>query len=214
MSDARSRLSEMPRATRWGLLALVGLVVYFGVFEPWLGAVQSLSAQASAKTAELANLSGRAGSIEAAKASMLQGLARYGEGTLPSDSAAGSIALNKRLEAVLQEHAVKGATTTARTASLNAGPLNPAGSGVRLDRLVAELQFESSPETASAVLASLERAPEVSAVSRVEWRKQVGAKADRQVRVTMSVEAWIKSAREARGGAVPSGVGVGVGGLP
>lgn len=214
MSDTRSKWSQMPRATRWGVMALVGLVLYFGVFEQWLGAIQSLSSKASAKTAELANLSGRAGSIEAAKASMLQGLARYGEGTLPGDAAAGSIALNKRLEAVLQEHSVKGATTTARTASLNAGPLNPAGSTTRLDRLVAELQFESSPETASAVLAALERVPEVSSVSRVEWRKQGGAKSDRQVRVTMSVEAWIRSAREARGAAGSSaGIG-GVGGLP
>ena len=214
MSDVRSKWSQMPRATRWGVLAGAGIVAYFGLFEPWLGRMQSLSSKASAKTAELANLSGRAGSIEAAKASMLQGLARYGEGTLPGDAAAGSIALNKRLEAVLQEHAVKGATTTARTASLNAGPLNPAGSTTRLDRLVAELQFESSPETASAGLAALERAPEVSAVSRVEWRTPGGgggAKSDRQVRVTMSVEAWIRSAREARAAA---GSSAGVGGLP
>ena len=67
--------------------------------------------------------------------------------------------------------------------------------GVPINRIIIEFSFEASPETVAAVLAELERTPEVAAVSRVKIdRSGVRGGAnddDRLVRATLSPEAWI-----------------------
>mgnify|MGYP001337583078 CR=1 FL=1 len=43
MSTMRSQWSSAPRAMRWAVVALVGIVAYFTLFESWLGTMESLS---------------------------------------------------------------------------------------------------------------------------------------------------------------------------
>ena len=62
-----------------------------------------------------------------------------------------------------------------------------------VDRLILEVTFEASPESVIAILAELERSPEIASVSRVKIDRSISRLADDEhlVRATLTPEAWI-----------------------
>jgi hypothetical protein len=65
-----------------------------------------------------------------------------------------------------------------------------------IDRLILEVTFEADPSTVISVLADLEKAPEVTTVSRVRIDKTNNRDDTvRTVRATITPEAWILADR-------------------
>jgi hypothetical protein len=68
----------------------------------------------------------------------------------------------------------------------------------QIDRSQAEIKFDAVPETFAAVLADLEKSPEVTAISEVEVRKADRDPSSRTLSVTIRAETW-SIARKGRG---------------
>ncbi len=184
-----SRVSDiyrgLPRAGRWGVWAGAGLLGYFAVVEPIMDKTNALNSRADARAQAIAEVrsGGGAGAADL-------GLRRFGHVEPPGDPRERNVAFNRRVLEILETHALKDHASTTRNAPLNAGPLLTAlaPSHQKVERHIREVQFEATPETLAAVIADLERTPEVAAVSRVQIRKPEGG--GRIVRATIAAEAW------------------------
>ncbi len=185
MSRLADIYRDLPRAGRWGLLALAGLFAYFGVVEPVVDKTGALKARAEARTRAIAEV--RSGGAAAAAD---LGLRQFGVVEPPGDPRERAVAFDRRVLEVLDKHSVAKHTSTTRTVPMTPGPLLTAlaTANQKVDRRIREIQFEATPETLAAVIADLERTPEVAAVSRVQIRKAEDG--GRMLRATVSAEAW------------------------
>ncbi len=181
----------MPRAARWGLLFVALLASYFIVIERLIDQINKLNSKADDRIGALVALTH---DPSGSAADIALGVRKFGEVNLPGDEQTRSVAFNRRVSSILEKHKIKDNSTT-RKMTLGQGPLKDAyGDGSRIDRLVREVQFEATPEDISAVIAELENAPEVAAVSRVQIRRGDSRDtAGRILKVTLSAEAWVLS---------------------
>lgn len=191
MSDLSDKFRTLPRAARWGVSALGILVAYFIIAEPLIDKMNTLNSRADDRVGALVALtydpSGSAADIAL-------GVRKFGEVLLPGDEQTRSVAFNRRVSSILEKHKIKDNSTT-RKMPLGQGPLKEVyGDVSRIDRLVREVQFEATPEDLAAVIAELESAPEVAAVSRIQIRRgDQKDTAGRILKATVSAEAWIVS---------------------
>lgn len=187
------RFRSLPRSARWLIWGALGLLAYFVIVEPIVERTSRLRILADSRAGQLAKAHSGAVVLAAAQSDIKAGVQRFGMVELPGEPKERSEAFSRRVGEILQAHGVR-PTSTVKETPLGNGPLLGAlGSEYKVDRLVTELQFDASPATVAAVLADLERAPEVAAVSRVQVRK-AGPQGDRPVgkvlRTTIAVEAW------------------------
>jgi hypothetical protein len=191
---------DLPRAGKWGVAAALALVAYFAVVEPVIEKSAELSLRAEQRTLELTSFQREQGTGEGARAALAVGISRYGEVAWPEEQGARVDAFNRRIADVLRRHGVTGQRTMTRTASMPRGPLLDAlGPGAAVTRHTNDLQFDATPEQISAILAELEKSPEVAAVSRVHLRRNDEQERARLLRANISVETWVL----ARKGALP-----------
>jgi len=196
MSTLLGRYNSLPRVARWAILAGAGFAAYFLIVEPVLDQRGAFQVKADEKAKQLASSHSGSNEAEVANSELRTGVTRFGVPELPGAPAERSQAFTKRLASVLQSHGVRDHTSTVKEMPLASSTLaSTFGTDYRVDRLVTELQFDASPETFMGVLADLERAPEVAAVSRVQLRKFAPAANSRSsppriVKVSLSVEAW------------------------
>lgn len=186
------RYRSLPRAARWGLIAVGVIIAYFAAIEPALDRINKVRAKVGTKEAILASYERDQDKLRMAYNEIGAGLTRYGDVSFEfaDRSDARATEFNKTVAAILKKHGVSQSTTTARPATLGTGPLQDAvGQGYRVERLINEYQFEAEPEVVTAVLADLERSPLVSAVSRIQVRKG-DAKEGRKVRAVIAAELW------------------------
>jgi hypothetical protein len=185
MSRTADVYRDLPRAARWGLCALAALLAYFVVVEPVVDKTSTLNSRAQARAKAIAEVrsGGGAGAADL-------GLRQFGVVEPPGDARERAVALDRRVLEVLEKHSVEKHTSTTKTAPLASGPLLTAlaTANQKVDRRIREIQFEATPETLAAVIADLERAPEVAAVSRVQIRKSDDG--GRTLRATVAAEAW------------------------
>jgi hypothetical protein len=188
MTRLLASIRAMPRALQWGLAAVIGLIVYFAAVEPALEARAGLAGEADRKADALLALAH--GTRESDEIAL--GIRRFGSVAPPGDPRERADAFNRRVNDILDTHKVTDRTGTTRTIPLAQGPLSSAleAGGQRVDRVVRELQFEASPETLAAVVAELERSPEVAAISKVQARK-ADEESGRVLRTILTVEAWV-----------------------
>jgi len=195
-----AKIASLPRAARWGLGAVVLFGAYFGVAEPVLDEINRVNGQADVKAAVLASYESADGAMGAAAQTTGLGLRRFGQVEFPGDPESRPVAFNQAVDQVLKKHGISGQTSTSRVAPLGSGPLTAnVGAEFRIDRLMKDIQFQAEPEAVAAVIADLERTPEVATVSRVQVRQvESRDQGGRQVRATIGVEAWLLT-RKARG---------------
>jgi len=198
-----ARYAALPRVTRWVIFAGALIATYFGVVEPVLDRTNQLSARADAKSASLAAYEKNRASLTAADAAVKLGLARFGMVEAPGDPEGRPVEFNRMIDALLDEHEISGASSTSRTVPLGNVPLSQAfGPDFRVDRLVRDLQFESTPEALTAFLADIERRPLVTTVSRLNVRAEEGrdakVAASRSLRISLAVETWLLVRKGAR----------------
>lgn len=186
MSALLAWFRALPRAGRWALLAALGIGAYFAILEP----IVDLTASYRLKGDRLESLLARGeldpGSPEGR--AVLLGIANFGEPLPPGPERERTEAFYTGVNEVLARHGVASPrlTTRERVPIATAGP-------VPGERLIVDVQFESTPEVVTAVLADLEREPSVAGVSRVLLRRsaQSADKAGGTLQVTLSPEAWI-----------------------
>ncbi len=187
----------LPRAGQWLVMLGVLLVGYFGIVEPVLDATASARARVETLRAAIRSGVDGAGGAKSDRDAVELGARLYGEVRLPGEEKAGSEALSKRVADVLRAHGVREYTQADRRLTLPAGPLTrEVGAEHRVERIVKDIQFEASPDALASVLADLERSPEVSAVSRIQFRKAGSGSGGRGasakvLRANMAVESWV-----------------------
>ena len=64
--------------------------------------------------------------------------------------------------------------------------------GGRVQRITADVRFDTGPEEATAIIAELEECPEIEAISSLRLSRRHGGR--RKVRVALTLDAWIVSA--------------------
>lgn len=204
MKGLIARFAALPRAARWLVLGGVAIAAYFAVVEPVLDATAKLDAAYALKLARLEAAARDHATDSSVESDVKLGVQRYGLVSMPGAPKDRSEAVNRRIAQVLMAHSVRDVTTTVKETPLSgntlARELGPSGDGgveLRVDRLVTELQFEASPEAVAAVVADLERSPEITTVSRVQLRKAAagggsGSKSSssRLVKAVVAAEAW------------------------
>jgi hypothetical protein len=201
MTNVLHIFRSMPRAARW-LVAFGAVVIgYFVAVQPAIDAILIMNGRAAGARGELGHEGRERAAREQAVVLVRSGMGVFGTVSFPGEPAERSEAFNRRINEVLFKHDVKGDRRVTRTAPLEPGPMDAAaGPSKRIDRLIMDIQFEASPEQVSAVLADLESAPEVAAVSRVQLRRESGgeggAAPGRTLRVNLSAEAWLLSRKE------------------
>lgn len=180
-------------------------VVYIGVFEPTLAFADRWNRRATelesamARDKELAGLDGDGYRIQAAQSA-------FGEPVRPGQKDITPEGLLRVVNAVLDQHGVGGRTVSESSSALTGDAAVALGAG-EIRRFILQVSFEADSATVAAVLADLEKAPEVAAVSRVRIDKasvRFGSVDDESgngglVRATLSPEAWIVS-RSTSGG--------------
>ncbi|MDX2146246.1 MAG: hypothetical protein SFZ23_01890 [Planctomycetota bacterium] len=199
-ASLRQRWDRLPRATRWLTAFLLFVALYFALVEPAIDARQRWSTRADSIEARLASLSTSDGVPSEVRSDLAAGVRRFGEPPLPGDPRAASESLTRRITSVLLEHDVREHTATSREVPVASGPLvSSLGTEARLKRLIREIQFVATPEAVASIIAALERSPDVASVSRVQLRKQGGARSEGDVvRAVVAVEAWAASRQGGR----------------
>lgn len=196
MNELLARWWSLPRAVRWLAMLVVGVGGYFLAVEPVLDWRAERAADAEALSEALARGADRSGADARAGAALKS--VRFGSPLAPGGEER-IRELNARVEAIFSAHRVTNLTIRARApVSLGRDAFAPAlPAGTVAQRAGLDIEFEAPPETATAVLAALESAPEVASVARLVIRR-LDREGQRRLSVSVAPEAWIFA--PARGG--------------
>jgi hypothetical protein len=204
------RYRALPRSGRWLIIFGLFVVAYFAVLEPVMERTGHYKSQADGLARSLGEKAQIRGKIadNAGVIEQLTGL--FGRPTPPADRSRRSSALEKRINTIFSEHQVSNQRTTYRepVALTTEAPRALAGPKDRLERLAAELTFETDIPTLMAILTQLEQSPEVSGVTKISIRKVAPSGRSREkdgpVQVNLTAETWIvtpaSTSRPSRGG--------------
>jgi len=190
---------QLPRATQWGISAVVGGVLLL----LWNDHVLRLTDEWNRESDRLlARVDKAAGSAQ-----RLQSLRRLrpavlgiGPVTAPGREAHAERALNEVINDILKLHPVSRDSFSYRGPSkLRRGTLSRViAPGEQVERITGDLRFDSTPTEATAIIAELESSPWIDAISNLRMTRQPGP---RKVTVDLTIEAWIVSTeRRARVG--------------
>ena len=200
MTQTVAYYRSLPRAARWMLWALAGLVLYFAVIDPLVGLYASISHRASAEAAMLVGFEQSRQTSDDATASVAAGVSRFGEVAGPGDPDGRPDLFGRKVAEILTVHGIKDQKTTTRSSTLGRGPLlDSLGQGSQVMRYAIEMQFDSTPEQVAAIVADLEKTPEVAAVTKVQIRR-LDEDRSRTVHATISAETWLLTRKSGRGG--------------
>ncbi len=179
-----------------GAAAFAGL--YFAVIERALDAINRDSGKSTSAESAIAEYARSGGKLRTASESVSRGVRQFGDVALPGDPQSRPSEFNSAVDSVLSKHSVQNITSTSRTSPMSNGPLTKyLGTGQRVDRVMKELSFSATPEAFDAVLADLERTPQVAAISRVQVRQgDDREKADRLLKVSIALETWTINRKE------------------
>jgi hypothetical protein len=191
------RYKAMPRSGRW-LVALVAFVgVFFLVVDPLLARWGQYRVDADQIENSLANQARLRTELAESSRTIEQVAALFGRPALPGSVAEASAGLEQRINRIFAAHKVANLKTSYRDPVVMSNVDAPAivGTGQKLNRLVAEMSFETDTANLSAILRDLEESAEIASVTRVSVRKLAagrGAKGDTggSLQVSLNAEAW------------------------
>jgi hypothetical protein len=190
MNTLLARYAALPRAARWGIWGGLAIILYFAAVEPIVNEAAALHAKAADMAAKLVSLDREAQTGQARV--VATAAAKFGMPALPGDSDRTTAVFNTKVGGVLKQHGISKYSDLLRMQPMSQGPLtHSVGADDRVERSVAEIQFDATPEVVAAVVADLERTPEVSAVSRVQLGRADKDGGSRTLRATLAVEAWV-----------------------
>ena len=189
---------QAPTTVQWS----IGAVVIAVLFLAWNDIVVRLTDEWDVRAHRmLANVDRAAGDTQ-----RLQSLARLrpvvlglGPVDAPGSESEAEKRLNMAVNEVLKEHPVSRDSFSLRSpAKLKRGTLERLiSSDQRVERITGDLRFVAGPDEATAIIAALEKRPEIESISSV----RITRKAGRKVTLDLTVDVWIvTSQRKSRGG--------------
>ncbi|MCA9285708.1 MAG: hypothetical protein KDA22_10855 [Phycisphaerales bacterium] len=190
------RYRAMPRAMQWGVLAIVGLVVFMLVDSTVWRLGRSWGDQADEMQAVLDDTQMKRASLNhELEATVLA----HGQVRMPLPEADGAAALAKAVNEALTRHHALGAVYDSRASSNMPGDSlrGVIAPGQQPARVAGDVRFKAKPQDVAAIVAELESSPDVESISRLTIEKD--QKDMTNVRVTMTVEAWVIKSKDARG---------------
>ncbi|MGD9689245.1 MAG: hypothetical protein AB7K52_00150 [Phycisphaerales bacterium] len=196
-----ARYAALPRSAKWLIVAGAFVAAYFLAIEPALVHTARLNSEADKLASSLQRKSQMRTRVSEAAAQIEKLAGLLGQPALPGDPGERDNALRKRINAIFSEHKVQGQKVVYKDPTPISVPedsvVSLVGPGKRLERLAVDLTFETDIPTLMAIMQSLERAPEVCAVSRVNVRKLAppGSSRSRErdggpVQVNLTAETW------------------------
>lgn len=211
MNALVKKYNSLPRSGRWLVWTLVVVVAYFAVVEPVLTLTASAKAHADALAAGLERERALTSTDSDQGRTLANGRLSFGEPYLPEDPANKPEALHKVVDEILQKHDIGNRVKAERHIRISSDEatqlLGPLAATSSVERLILDISFEATPDVVTAILADLEQAKEVAAISRVEIRRQdAGGRGStapsnsRIVKATISPEAWVIAGTSAAGG--------------
>lgn len=191
MTGLVEKWNALPRAARWLAYLVVFVGLFFGAVQPLWNLVDRIGARAASlenalrRSKELST----ADSSEGAVIASAQG--SFGKPLMPGSSRLTPGAFGRVVDGILEGHLVQDRTVMERTVPMAQADADRLRAG-KINRLILDVTFEAKQETVIAILADLERASEVAAVSRVRIDRTGMRDEEAQlVRATISPEAWI-----------------------
>lgn len=177
------------RALMWALMGAGAIAAYFLLVEPALELGASLRARADALSQTLAEVRRSEAAAQRDVQAVSLGRRQFGDVAMPGDPRERPIEFNRRIAEVLREAGISRHESRSRPGSVARGPLQAALETERIEAMVAELDFEATPEQVAQVVAALELCPEVAAITRIHLDR--AADGSRRLAVTLSLETWI-----------------------
>jgi len=185
---AIARFLSLPPAWRWGGGLAAGLVLYMFTTDYVWSAADSLNERSNRIESAL-----RDGKVRGKWVSgdVHEAVVALGPVSVPRTEGAGTEALGAAIREVFEANSVSAYSLDVRPGA----PLPPtalrdvAGPAERIERLVGELRFTTTPDALAKIIAGLESRPEIESISRLKLAK---LEADRKVQAAMTVEAWIR----------------------
>ncbi len=196
MSALLQQFKTLPRAAQWLAYLAVVLLVFFGIIKPLWGLSDTVGGDASkletaiARHNDLSSAdSGDGGYIASTQAVFGTPMMPKAGGLKPED-------FTRVVDGILESHQITDRNVNERpkTPMASLKPEYKTLLGVTgIDRLTLEVTFEARPSDVAAILADLERAPEVAAISRVRIDHNNSRNGDIEevVRTTIIAEAWL-----------------------
>lgn len=192
-AELKQRYRAMPQRQQW-LLIGVAAVVGFLLVDQYLWA-QAEEWRVSGDRIEAALARSR--SVQANVTSDLQrSVATFGPVEPPSKDDAGRVALGNAVNEVLKKHRVAGSSFDSR-AGQRIKDSNATVFNGGLERLQAELKFESTAEELPKILADLEAHPDIETISGMRLQRN---EQTRKITVQATVECWVVPGAGSRGG--------------
>lgn len=196
LSSFSETYNRVPRAMRWLIVFGVFILGYYLVLEPSLDSANQARDRADRletalrrDRAMLASGGRRGGELD--RSVTVYGLPRH-----PTEPDARPENLQRAVNKILMDQGISNATYSERSGVIPADKaVAVVGQAARLERFVLDVTFETTPERAMSILATLEQTPEVTAISRVKIDKSTNSRdrdsGGRIVRVNIAVESWI-----------------------
>lgn len=206
MNRLLTAFAALPRSARWVVLAGAFMGVYFLVIEPLLDRANNHDAAADAIENNLRRASQLSDEDSDDGRLLATGMKTYGRPQLPSDAAAKPESVQRIVDQILEDHGVDSRTKTERNSTMTGDRARALAADGKIERYIVEVSFEATQETVAAIIADLEQAPGISAVSRVKIDRTAiggrfgedfgapgagGESAAGRVRATISAEAWV-----------------------
>lgn len=187
----------LPRAARWGVLALLGLAGYFAVEALVLDPMNRMNNDANIAALTIQRAVDQAGRRAEADSTIALAVSRHGDVALPGDFQTVTAELDNAVQEVFKGRGVEPGRSNKRKPS----PLGrDVMSGVlpankEIQRIGLEVTFESDQALVGALIADLERSGVITTISEVN----IKTLADKgKVQATIVPEAWIIVEKGAR----------------
>ncbi|MSR40316.1 MAG: hypothetical protein EXS10_00215 [Phycisphaerales bacterium] len=170
------------RAIKWAAIAIPILVAYLILDYGFWQVSSGLAARGDRIESAIASSKQRASTISGAIESSVRA---FGPVDAPANKDEGANALTTSIAAIFKANNTNFGLGL-REQRIGSRELEGAV-GSRIEKVVAEIRFEATPDTVSAIIAQLEAAPEIDSISDLKLNYQPQT---RRVAVQLSAEAW------------------------
>jgi hypothetical protein len=193
--DLRSRFDALSWIGKTLVIALLVLLGYLIVDQYSWGLARAWAARSEKIEAALQRNAARGDLVTQ---DLRKQVAVYGPVVPPKSNDEGGETLSRSIESILAKHKVTGVSFDRRAGQRMRDPESSAFGGAGLERLQADVKFETDGAQLPAILADLEGNENITAISslRIQGPGQPGSQ---RVTVQATIESWVQAARSRRG---------------
>jgi hypothetical protein len=190
-AELKAKYEALPQRQRWVVIGAIAVLAWFVADSVAWQRAAEWSAEGDQIEAALKRGATRQSTVTT---DLKRQVATYGAVGVPADAGPGREELDRAINDIAKKHKVAGYSYEARTGQRMKDP-DAAVLGGSLDRLQAEVKFETTAEELPRILDELEGHPGVEAISALRLTKNDQS---RKITVQATIEAWVTAG--SRGG--------------